>query len=72
MIPVRRDLVERAGEYCNWAPDFGDDIRRVDGEQRPYRLAPTIGRHRVAQALDMLPNQGWSVGREQPVHDRGT
>jgi len=72
MIPMRRDLVEGAGEYCNWAPDCGDDVGRVDGKQRPYRLAPTIGCHRVAQALDMLPNQGWSVGREQPVRDRGT
>ena len=48
MIPVRRDLVESAGEYCDLAPDCGDDVGRVDGEERPYRLAPAIGRHVVA------------------------
>jgi hypothetical protein len=32
VIPMRRDLIEVAEEYCNWAPDRGDDVGRVDGK----------------------------------------
>src|SRR5882724_11971141 len=41
----------------------------MESEQRSYRLAPAIGRHRIAQALDMLSDHGGGVGCEQPSRD---
>ena len=70
MILIRRDLVQGAGEDNDGTADGGDDVGCVEGKQRPYRPAPAISRHPIAQALDMLPDSRRCVWREQPVRNR--
>jgi hypothetical protein len=69
VIAMRRELVDRAGKKRSRTRHRGDDVGRVDGEQRPYRLSPSVIGHRVPQALDMLPDQQWGIWRKQPVRN---
>ena len=58
VILTRRNPIQRAHEHSDRAPDILDDIRRIDSEHRLDGLTPTLGRHGVTQAFDMIPDLG--------------